>query len=199
MNKLSKDKRDKLILICIAAAGIIAVLYFFVLTDMQDEYATLGTRLISMRDKVSKSERLLKRQNDLNAQLEVARKALNERQAVMPRPGEDHVWFMKIMEERRSKFNLDIGDIRNPEAWDAGVLPKFPFKAVAFNVSLIGGYTDFGRFLADFENTYPYMRVQLMNVSPDVPQAPPGTAQAGGEDRRLRFNFRVISLIKTQT
>src|SRR3954469_24019414 len=116
MNKLSKDKRDKLILICIAAAGIIAVLYFFVLTDMQDEYATLGTRLISIRDKVDKSQRLLKRQADLNAELEAARNRLNERQVVMPRPGEDHVWFMKIMEERRSKFNLDIGDIRNPEA-----------------------------------------------------------------------------------
>src|SRR3954462_15897546 len=200
MNKLSKDKRDKLILICIGAAGIIAVLYFFVLTDMQDEHATLGTKLISMRDKVDKSQRLLKRQADLNARLEELRKELNERQIAMPRPGEDNVWFMKIMEDRRSKFNLDIGDIRNPEAWDAGVLPKFPFKSVSFNATLIGGYTDFGRFLADFENNFPYMRVQLMNVSTDVPVAPPGSPQAAMDDGgRLRFNFRVISLIKTQT
>jgi len=200
MNKISKDKRDKLILICIAAAAIIAILYFFVLVDMQDEQATLGTRLISMRDKVDKSQRLLKRQAELNGHLEELRKELNERQVVMPRPGEDHVWFMKIMEDRRSKFNLDIGDIRNPEAWDPGVLPKFPFKAVSFNVTLIGGYTDFGRFLADFENNFPYMRVQLMNVTPDIAQTAVGATQGATDDRgRLCFNFRVISLIKTQT
>ena len=198
-NKLSKDKRDKLILICIAAVGIIAVLYFFVLTDMSDEQATLGTKITSLRDKVDKSQRILKRQAELHARLEELRKELNERQAQMPRPGEDHVWFLKIMEDRRSKFNLDISEIRNPEAWDPGILPKFPFKGVSFNVTLVGGYSDFGRFLADFENTFPYMRVQLLGVSPDLPQAAPGMPVQASDGGKLRFNFRVISLIKTQT
>src|SRR6185503_8022652 len=136
MNKLSKDKRDKLILICISMVGAIAVLYFFVLTDMKDEQASLGTRITSLKDKIDKSQRVLKRQAELRAQLEELRKELEARQAQMPRPTEDHVWFIKLMEERRSKFNLEIGDIRLPEAWDPGVLPKFPFKGISFNVTL---------------------------------------------------------------
>jgi Tfp pilus assembly protein PilO len=200
MNKLSKDKRDKLILICLGMVGIIAVVYFFLLTDMKDEYATLGTKITSLHDKVDRSQRLLKRQAELQARADELRKQLDQEQIHMPRPAQDHVWFIKIMEDRRAKFNLDINEIRNPEAWDPGVLPKFPFKGVSFTVSLIGSYTDFGRFLADFENSYPYMRVQLMNVTTDVPQGLPGVAQpAPGDATKLRFNFRVISLIKTQT
>jgi len=198
MNKLPKDKRDKLLLICFAIVGIVLVLYFLVLSDMKDEQAVLGTKLTSLKDKIDKSEMLMKKQSDFQAHSEQLRKALNDRQAQMPKPGEDHVWFLRIMEDRRAKFNLDISVIRNPEPADPGVLPKFPFKGVAFNVTLIGGYTDFGRFLADFENSYPYMRVQILSVSPDLQQ---GTGAGGSAEdaSKLRFNFRVISLVKTQT
>jgi len=198
MNKLPKDKRDKLLLICFAIVGIVSVLYFLVLSDMKDEQAVLGTKITSLKDKIDKSEMLMKKQSDFQAHSEQLRKALNDRQAQMPKPGEDHVWFLRIMEERRAKFNLDISEIRNPEPADPGVLPKFPFKGVAFNVTLIGAYTDFGRFLADFENSYPYMRVQIISVSPDLQQS--AGAGASAEDAsKLRFNFRVISLVKTQT
>src|ERR1043165_1143399 len=200
MNKLSKDKRDKLILICIGVVGTIAVLYFFVLTDMKDELGTLGSKLVTMRDKIDKSQRILKRQAELQTRLGELRAELDKRQEYMPRPTQDHVWFMKLIEDRRSQFNLDIGEIRYPEPWDPGLLPNFPFKGVAFNVTLIGRYTDFGRFLADFENSFPYMRVQLMNVTPDVQQPSVGATTTPGDDGgKLRFNFRVISLIKTQT
>jgi len=199
MNKLSKDKRDKLLLVCIGVVGILSVLYFLVLTDMKDEHAILNTKIFSLKDKIDKSERLMKRQGDLQAHLEQLHKALDERQAQMPRPNEDHVWFLRIMEDRRTKYNLDISDIHTPEQVDPGVLPKFPFKGVSFNVVLVGGYADFGRFLADFENSYPYMRVQILNITPDVQPAAPGTGGSGEDTGKLRINFRVVSLIKTQT
>lgn len=199
MNKLSKDKRDKLILTIIGTVGIVAVLYFFVLSDMKDEHATLGTKIFSTKDRIDKAERVINRQATFNQEMAALKGALNTRQAQMPRPGEDHVWFLKIMEDRRGAYNLDINEIRNPEAWDPGVLPNFPFKGVSFNVTLVGGYTDFGRFLADFENEFPFMRVQLMSVIPDAQPGPPGSGIATQDTGKLRINFRVISLIKTQT
>jgi Tfp pilus assembly protein PilO len=199
MNKLSKDKRDKLILTCIAVVGAMAVIYFFVLSDMKDELATLNTRLVSARDKIEKAERVIKRQPYFDEEMAQLRGALNARQAQMPRPGEDHVWFLKIMEDRRGAYNLDISEIRNPEPWEPGILPNFAFRGVAFNVTLVGAYTDFGRFLADFENAYPYMRVQLMSIIPDVPMGASGAPPANQGSGKLRFSFRVVSLIKTQT
>ena len=64
MNKLSKDKRDKLILTLIGTVGIVAVLYFFVLSDMKDEHNTLGTKIFSTKDRIDKAERIIKRQQN---------------------------------------------------------------------------------------------------------------------------------------
>lgn len=199
MNKLSKDKRDKLILTLIGTVGIVAVLYFFVLSDMKDEHNTLGTKIFSTKDRIDKAERVIKRQQTFNQEMAALKGALDVRQAQMPKPGEDHVWFLRIVEDRRTKYDLDINEIRNPEPWDPGVLPNFPFKGVAFNVTLVGGYTDFGRFLADFENEFPFMRVQLMSITPEVAAGAPGSPSATADTGKLRFNFRVVSLIKTQT
>lgn len=202
MNKLSKEKRDRLLLVCIGIAAVILVLYFFVISDMKAEIGTLHAKIVALQDKRTAAERLMQRQADLQANSEVLRAALNARQVDMPRPGQDHVWFINMMDNRRSKFNLDLVDIRNPEGWDPGILPNFPFKGVAFNVTLLGGYTDFGRFLADFENSYPYMRVQLISISPEAlvnPTVRAAENAAGTDGSKLRINFRVISLIKTQT
>src|SRR4051812_11155054 len=123
MNKLSKEKRDKLILTCLGAVGIIAVLYFFVISDFSDEMNSYQAKITTLKDKRDKADKLVKRQADFAANLEAQRKALNAKQADMPKPGQDVRWFQAIMEERRVKYNLDIGDIRNPENWDPGILP----------------------------------------------------------------------------
>ncbi|HUS35638.1 MAG TPA: hypothetical protein VM680_09835, partial [Verrucomicrobiae bacterium] len=69
MNKLSKDKRDKLILTLIGTVGIVAVLYFFVLADMKDEHNTLGTKIFSTKDRIDKAERVIKRQQTFNQEM----------------------------------------------------------------------------------------------------------------------------------
>src|SRR5688572_1442670 len=113
MNKLSKDKRDKLVLTVIAVVAVLAVLYFFVLSDLKDEHATLGTRIMATRDRIDKADRVIKRQATFAQEMEQSKNALNVRQAQMPRPGQDHVWFLNIMESRRGTYNLDIDEIRN--------------------------------------------------------------------------------------
>jgi Tfp pilus assembly protein PilO len=202
MNKLSKEKKDKLLLTCIACVGGIAVLYFLVITDQKAELTELSGKITALRSKRDTAERLTKRLSDVQANLEAQKKILAEKQAEMPRENEDHVWFLRIMEEMRPKYGLEVDDIKNPEAVEAGVLPKFPFRAVSLNVSMLGDYSNFGSFLADFENRYPYMRVQLMSVS-----AATGTGRESARSRsapsapresgKLRFNYRVIALIKS--
>jgi hypothetical protein len=205
MNKLSKDKRDKLLLICIMAGGLVAVLYFLVIVDQKDELTGLTNRIAQMSDKRDKAAKTFKRQRDFEENLEGQKKLLNAKQAEMPRAGEGILWFNTLMEERRVVFNLDIKDIKGPEQpVDPGILPKFDFKGVAFTVTMVGTYLDFGRFLADFENRFPYMRTQLQSVTPEyVPPsatgANPASAGSDNEPLKLRFNFRVISLIKSQT
>lgn len=209
MNKLSKDKRDKLLLICIMSIGIVAVLYYLVIVDQRDELDLLAGKIAQMQSKRDSSAKTAKRQLDFQENLDSQKKILIAKQAEMPRAGEGILWFNTLMEERRVQYNLDIQEIKQPEQpVDPGVLPKFDFRGVSFMVTMTGAYADFGRFLADFENRYPYMRIQLQNITPVARSIPgpsatlgAGPADAGrasDEPIKLRFDFKVISLIKTQ-
>ena len=211
MNKLSKDKRDKLMLICIMAIGVLAVLYYLVIVDQRDELNALAGKIAQMQSKRDSSTKTAKRQADFQTNLDGQKKILVGKQAEMPRAGEGILWFNTLMEERRVQYNLDIQEIKQPEQpVDPGVLPRFDFKGVSFMVTMTGVYADFGRFLADFENRYPYMRIQLQNITP-VARSIPGASAAGpgadasrasssssDEPIKLRFDFKVISLIKSQ-
>lgn len=214
MNKLSKDKRDKLILIILFSVGISAVLYYLVIMVQQEMIADFATRTANRQAKLDQAEGIKKRRERFHENLAEQRKILNAKQADMPRPDQDHLWFINLMEERRRIYGLNVEEVRTPEPTMAGVLPEFPFRAVALSVTMSGRFTDFGRFLADFENSFPYMRVELTSITPEVrsrvteraPGAAPQTATEisalppppEGTDR-LRFNFRVIALLKTPT
>jgi Tfp pilus assembly protein PilO len=199
MNKLSKDKRDKLLLTIIGIVGVLSVLYFLVITDQKEEIAQLKSKITALSSKVNTAERLSKRGQEVEANFELQKKILTQKQIEMPRPGQDHAWFLNLMEDRRRKYELEVDDIKTPEAIESGILPKFPFRAVALNVTMVGTYYDFGRFLADFENSYPYMRVQSLKIVPEIRAASsrPG-ADANDSGGKLRFSYKVIALIKTQ-
>jgi Tfp pilus assembly protein PilO len=196
MNKISKDKRDKLILTIIGVVGVLSVLYFLVITDQKDEIAQLQSKITAMRSKKDTAERLNKRTAEVDANLAAQKKILAQKQSEMPRPGQDHAWFLNLMEERRRKYNLEVDDIKTPDAIEAGILPKFPFRAQALSVAMIGNYYDFGRFLADFENSFPYMRIQSLKIVPEVRAATrPGESAEAGD--KLRFTYKVIALVKS--
>lgn len=201
MNKLSKEKKDRLILTCIGCVGIIAVLYFLVITDQKREIAQLDSKIAALKSKRDISDKQVKRLPDIQVDLEEQKKVLIQKQAEMPKPEEDHVWFIRIMEEMRTKYGLEVDDIKTPAPIDPGVLPKFPFRGVELRVSVIGNYADFGRFLADFENRFPYMRVEIMSIGPEKAGATPRPGEvpsiSSKDSGTLRFNYRVIALIKS--
>jgi len=202
MNKMSKDKRDKLLLVCIGAIGLCSVLYFLIITDDQDVIAELGQKMVAVQVKKANSESLLKKQADKEAALEEAKKVLMQKQTDMFKPGEkDHVRYLQILTKRSFTNNLTVDKIVLPEVTEAGVLPQFPFTAQRIHVVMLGAYQDFGRFLAEFENAYPYIRVQGLGIQPDIRVqmgATPTDAASVAATEQLRFEFNLIVLVGSQ-
>jgi len=69
--------------------------------------------------------------------------------------------------------------------------PKLPNKVAGFPIAGTAYYHDFGKFLATFENTFPYMRVQRLVLEP----APAGRT-AGDDGEKLAFKMEVLALVK---
>lgn len=199
MNKLSKEKRDKLALVCLGVGGLLAVLYFFVISNQRDTLAEIATKLETLDGKTVKADRLLKREADVRREMEERKGQLGELERGMAPPANFYLWFSRLIGPRLQTNSLTLLDLPQPSTNSPGVLPKMPYTAQVFDLAATGYYHDFGKFLADFENDFPYMRVELYRIDPDL-----GFRSGGGNEgeaslshtNQLKFRFRVFALQK---
>lgn len=201
MNKLPKDKKDRLIIIAIAVLGVVGMIYTFVIAAQKDTLSVLSVQSTGLRDKVAKADRLVRSADTLSERLAVVRKELDSHQADMAPQGQYYYWFLKLLEQFRANEGLEtsfIIDITQPEFGEAGLLPRFPYKAAVFGVRASGHYKELGRFFADLENTYPFLRVQNVKLTPPTIAQIADSQNAGSTAplEKLNAEFKVVTLIK---
>jgi len=205
MNKLSKDKRDKLILICMGAVGLAGILYTFVLGAQKERLLTLNSQITSAREKLSKAERLLRSADGVELNLAENKRYVEKQQEDMAPQGQYYYWFLKHLDQFRQERKLEtsfIVDITQPDFIEAGLLPKFPYEAASFGVRLHGRFHEIGSFVAELENRFPFFRVANLRMAPvgaGIISTPPGQqfeAAAGQTGRQLIAELRVVTLIK---
>jgi Tfp pilus assembly protein PilO len=207
MNKLSKEKRDRLILICILIAGIVGGLYTFVLGAQKEELATLQTQITGAKSKVDKADVLVRSSATIEARLTEAKKLIDSRQEKMAPPGQYYYWFLKLIDQFRKDEKLDtsfIVDITQPEFVEGGLLPRFPYRAASFGLRLNGHFHDIGKFVAAVENAYPYFRVQNIRITPHgigaaATKQPQPVAKLDNTEGKLTVELKIVTLIKPGT
>ena len=202
MNKLLKEKRDKLVLVALATAAALAALYLLVVSAQKtalDEYAD---RTELAKEKLAKAERWLRLAPGIQTRLTSCRSELEQKQANMA-PVDKFKWFYNTLDQFRTKHRVKLVDItREPEIGDVGVLPKFPYQAASFGVKLNARFHDLGVFLAEFENSFPDMRVQNLEIEPEGGVRTMNgkelvvAERRGAASENLSITMRVITLIK---
>jgi hypothetical protein len=75
-----------------------------------------------------------------------------------------------------------------PVIGEMNMLPAFPYHQATSTVTGSAYYFDFGRFVADFENQFPYMRIQNLNLEP---------SGAADDPEKLSFRMEIVTLIKS--
>jgi len=200
MNKLSKEKRSKLLLVAIGTGGILAALYLLVISAQQTALAEYADKTGAAKDKVAKAESWLRMEPGIQARLTACRKELETKQENMA-PVDKFKWFYNTLEKFLAGHHANLIDItREPELGDVGVLPKFPYQAASFGVKLTARYHDLGIFLAELENHFPYMRVQNVQLEPEgfkgVVKDEGLAPQGAPTSERLAITMRVVTLVK---
>jgi hypothetical protein len=203
MSKLSKEKREKLGLVAVGTALLTLVTYFMVISPQREQIVQHEDRIARTTELLNKDERWIRQAPIVESNLKTHREALETRQADMA-PVDKLNWFYNTLESFKSQYDLTLVDItREPEVGEVGVLPNFVYQAATFGVKLSATYHDFGKFLADFENKFRYMRVQNVRLELDPALRSAGTnavANVSAEAReRLAITLRVVTLVKPVT
>ena len=191
MSKITKDKRDKIILISVGTLVAVGALWFFLLTAQQGTLKNVRTEANKSREQLEGGERTVKSQALVKHEFDEASRALRQRESAMASPNDMYLWQIEMLNKFRVGYKVEIPQFGSGLISDVGVLPKFPYSAAVFNVRGSAHYHEFGKFLADFENAFPYIRVQNITLEPTT-----GEFASGDTREKLSFKMELLTLVR---
>ncbi len=182
MSKVPKEKRDKIILVAIVTVAVSAALWLLLINSQRQTLRTVRETAQKSRDQYARGNATLKAREEVKQQFEEASRRLQTRETAMAAPNDMYSWLILTLNNFRSNYRVEIPQFGRELSAEVGIFPKFPYHAALFNVRGTANYHDFGRFLADFENAFPYIRVQNIELNP---------ASESPADGREKLNFKV--------
>jgi hypothetical protein len=191
MNNWSPERRRKF-------AALVAVTLVVLIALWQGGVSTLRGWLhqkrtaidsVQARLRLAESAHALAPQYQAEADANLRRiRALEDRMA----QGDLYRWVIKHVLELQDQFAVTVTTFQAPKVTDLDVPPSVPYKLAAYSFNGTARYHDLGLFLAEFENSSPFIR--LRGLSLEV--ARPGFTGAT-EPERLSFQVDFTTLVST--
>ena len=190
MKKLSKEKRDNLILIALLTTGAVAGLGYGLIRYQYQTLGQLAEKQKAKANKLVQVQATLKRGPELATKAEELKTALTDAETDVA-SGDLYAWLVSTLRQFKGNYNhVDIPQFSQLGGMtEVNLLPNFPYKQASLTVAGTAYYHDLGRFLADLENQFPHMRV--VNLSLD-----PAGATESAENEKLSFRMDILTLVK---
>lgn len=186
MNKLTKTQQERLAAIAGGTLVLMAVLWYFGVTASQTELLMTRKKLADMQLKLRDAEALMQRGNEISGTLQTQSDLLAKREAGLAPDRDAYAWLIDTMNNFiQSRKGVNIDSYSQAEISDKGIFPRFPYKWATFHLRGTGYYEDLGKFFADFENSFPYFRIQNLNLSAN---SAPGT-----DAEKLSVSFDLVA------
>jgi len=192
MSKLPKDKRDKIILVGMATVVASVAIWLLLIKAQDRALRTTREQAVTAQGQLQRGQATLLTKAKTSEDFDAASKQLREKEAAMAAPNDMYSWLIQTLNNFRSSHRgVEIPQFGPPQPSEVGVFAKFPYHAAVFNVRGTAYYHDLGKFLADFENTFPFMRVQNIELEPVA------EGSANSESReKLSFKLELLTLVK---
>jgi hypothetical protein len=195
IKNLPKEKRDQLILVGISTIAVVLGLYLGVAKIQQRTLQRITRETAEQQSKVGNAERLVKARAELEKNLEGNLEKLKNIEQGMA-SGDMYSWIIMTINRFRADRKVDIPQFSREVTTEVGVFPKFPYKAALFNIRGTAHFHELGKFIADFENTFPHIRIQNIDFEPaGQTAATTGSSTTSVEPEKLSFKMEIVALI----
>ena len=189
MNQLSKEKRKQLALVLLLTCGALLGLWFGLVNAQQKSLAALAQNTKTAERKLQEVKQTIEDAEIIEAHLLEASNRLARAESSMA-SGDLYAWAINTLKQFKLPYHVEIpqfSQVDGPK--DMSMLPYFPYKQASMTVSGTAQFYDFGRFIADFENEFPYIRVINLTLEPVSAMVPT-------DRERLSFKLEVAALVK---
>lgn len=187
--KISKEKRNQLIGVAIGTVAVIAGIWYLLINAQLAALAEISHKIDEGNDRELRMQTAVKLADKIQAELDAVQAQMDETGKGMA-SGDLYSWMYSTIKEFKAEYHVEIPQFSAVEQSDCTLMAKFPFKQVKMTISGAGYFHELGRFIADFENHFPQIRLQNLEIST-------GGAGASGDREKLSFRTEVIALVKS--
>lgn len=191
MKHLSKEKKQHLLLVTIGTIGVLVGLWFGLISRQQAKLVKLASERDATQLKLDGMTDTLKRADQIERTLEEETQQLAAAEQLMA-SGDLYAWIINTVRDFKTGYpEVDIPQFSTIQVADTSLLPKFPYKQATLTVAGKAFYHDLGTFVADFENQFPYIRLQNLILEP-------AASTGGGGTEKLSFRMDIVALVKPE-
>lgn len=188
-SKLSKEKRKHLAGVVVLTLLVLAALGFFLIKAGYQNLSKLDRKKQAAQEKLEQMQVVVKRSEEVEAVFKTTMESLVERELGMA-SGDLYSWMHSTLRKFQRSYKVEIPQISPVSApTDVNLIPRFPYKQASLAVAGTAYYHDLGKFIADFENTFPLMRIVNLNL--ELNPAP-----VASERDKLIFKMDIVTLVK---
>jgi hypothetical protein len=187
MNGITKEKRDRLILVCIGTVFALLLIYFALIQPTYQRTRDINSKLNRERQNLQGMEDGIKNADTVAAKAMDLSETLAQNEDDMVN-GDPASWIYDTIRNFKGHYKVDISVSGQLTTGDVDLLPRFPYKQIKVAVTGTAYYHDLGVFAADFENAFPHARIVNLVVEPDF--------TSGDSAEKLSFRMDIIFLVK---
>ena len=188
MKKLTKEKQMHLVIVAVATIAIIAGLWFGLITLQQAKIKQIAGKSQTVLAEIEKEQKMTAASGELQSQVEDASNRLSRIEGAMP-SGDLFSWIVSSLKQFNvPTYKVEMPQISAPLTGGVRMFPEYPYNEATVSVSGTAYYYEFGKFLADLENHFPYLRVQNLLLEPGFGTTPE-------EREKLTFHMEIVTLI----
>lgn len=186
---LTKTQRDRIIMIAVGTVIVIVAMWMLLVQNLNGTLVERQKKITVAQENLDHATSLIRRSGQIQEELDQKLGKLREIEDSMA-SGDLYSWVILTLNKFKAPYRVSIPSYSPAQVGPVGVLPDFPYSAATFSISGTALYHDFGRFVADFENSYPYMQVQNLELRPT-------TGSGSDEPEKLEFRMEIVALVKS--
>jgi Tfp pilus assembly protein PilO len=187
MKRLPPAKRNQLIMVLLATATLIGLVFFFLIFPQNEDNRRLAASARTENTRLQLIKTAIKQRAADEEKMVEAVRQLNEAEQDIA-SGDVYAWTYDLIRRFKSTYRVEIPSISQPTLGEVDLIANFPYKQAKISVNGTAYYHDLGKFIADLENKYPHVRVVNLVTEPAV-----GTVAAG---EHLNFRMEIVALVK---
>ena len=185
---LTPEKIKELVLIALVTTCVVSVIFLYLIQPEYEHKKELARKTVEAQSSFDDIMKMIKLRDSTATDLATVTKqiAMSEEDIAS---GDVYSWTYDTLRRFKSKYPLDIPNLGQPVISDVDLIGEIPYRQLKVPISGSGFYHDIGRFIADFENNFPHIRVVNLSLIP-------GSNIPGTTAERLTFRMDVIALVK---